>query len=371
MGTATADEMASYNKWYASFEDSELELTYGDERANAQLGAKLYAKLMVRIEEDQPKKLSFASYRKWAAAAAAILLITVGGYWAYEGNILDKLTGGYLAQHQPIVPGKSTATLRLANGQLIPLKESEDGLVIEAEHLAYTDGTDIAFPEDQVVKTQEMVLSTPRGGTYQVMLPDGSKVWLNAESSITLPADFASASDRRVRLIGEAYFEISKAEKRVAGVNKRRRFTVEVGNQSVEVLGTHFNINSYNASVGFKTTLLEGSVKVIAGKQQKIIQPGQQAFATGQNIIAKPVDIEEVMAWKNNNFQFANAKIADIMEEIARWYNVEIVYRGEVTQEGFGGAISRNKPIIEVLASLEETGAVHFKIEGRRVIVMP
>ncbi|WP_461790469.1 FecR family protein [Pedobacter sp.] len=369
-GTATPQEIAIYDKWYASFDDSEIELENTNIAQQDLLGAQLYAKLMTKIDRENRKPSWLKLNVRWVASAAAVLLVTLG-YLAYNLGWSDAIMGNYAAKHQPIVPGKRTATLKLANGKVIQLKENEEGIVIDAESLTYTDGTDIALSKNQISTAEAMVLSTPKGGTYQVVLPDGSKVWLNALSSLTLPSNFANSVDRHVQLKGEAYFEIAKSETVVDGKKKRRPFIVAVGDKTVEVLGTHFNVKYYEDEPGVKTTLLEGSVKMVAGKQQKVIVPGQQAFATDQNIATANVDIEEVVAWKNGNFQFADEKIQTIMQEIGRWYNVEVVYQSPITKESFGGTISRNKPITEVLASLEETGAVHFKIEGRRVIVMP
>ncbi|WP_343532794.1 FecR domain-containing protein [Pedobacter sp.] len=369
-GTATPEEIDFYERWYASFDDGELELNVANKLDSEQLGAELYAKLMVKIEKQERKPLRIKSYFKWAGAAAAVLVLAVG-YLVYQKGGLEKFTDGLFVSYQPIEPGRRTATLKLGNGQVVELKENKEGLVIAAADLLYTDGTSLAYDKEAIGDAKEMVLSTPKGGTYQVTLPDGSKVWLNALSSIVLPSNFAGALERQVQLSGEAYFEIAKAEMEVGGVSKRRPFIVAIGNKKVEVLGTHFNVRSYQGEPSVKTTLIEGSVRVLAGKQQKTITPGQQAVATANEITAATVDVEETIAWKNGNFQFANEKITQVMEEIGRWYNVEIVYQGTVTAEGFGGTISRSKPITEVLASLEETGAVHFKIEGRRVVVMP
>lgn len=369
-GTATPDEIEHYERWYASFDDSELELNAASRSNPEQFGAELYARLMVKIEKQERKLLPIRSYFKWAGAVAAVLVLSLG-YLIYQKGGLQKFTDGYFTSHLPIEPGKRAATLKLSNGQVVELKENKEGLVIASADLSYTDGTSLAYDKEALGGAKEMVLSTPKGGTYQVTLPDGSKVWLNALSSIVLPANFAGDFERQVQLTGEAYFEIAKAEMEVGGKTKLRPFIVSIGDKKVEVLGTHFNVKGYPDDLGVKTTLLEGSVNVIVGKKQKTITPGQQAMATANEVTTTTVDVEETIAWKNGNFQFANEKITQIMDEIGRWYNVEIIYQGTVTSEGFGGTISRSKPITEVLASLEETGAVHFKIEGRRVIVMP
>nr|WP_255526823.1 FecR family protein [Pedobacter sp. MC2016-24] len=216
-----------------------------------------------------------------------------------------------------------------------------------------------------------MTVTTPMGGTYQISLPDGSKVWLNAASSLTFPSNFDGQRDRRVEVKGEAYFEISKAYVKQGGHEKRQAFVVVTNKQEIEVLGTHFNVKNYEDEPGVRTTLLEGSIKVSAGAERKIIVPGQQAFSNGAGIEVSSVNVSDVVAWKDGNFQFNDENIENVMRAISRWYDVDIVFKGAITREKFGGTISRSKPIAEVLASLEETGYVKFKIEGRRVIIMP
>lgn len=201
-------------------------------------------------------------------------------------------------------------------------------------------------------------MRTPRGGEYRLQLPDGSKVWLNAASSITYPNIF-TGDTRSVEITGEAYFEVAK--------DAARPFKVQAGNMKVEVLGTHFNINAYPGEPVIKTTLLEGAVRI----QDAVLKPGQQASlaATGQFRVEDDVETEEVMAWKNGFFQFNDADMPTVMRQLENWYDITVAYEGRVPKRSFGGAIQRSLPLSKVLDILEENN-VRFKIEGRNITVM-
>lgn len=204
-------------------------------------------------------------------------------------------------------------------------------------------------------------ISTPRGGQYQLQLPDGSKVWLNAQSSLRFPARFIG-NERLVTLTGEGYFEVAK--------DKAHPFKISINNMQVEVLGTHFNVMGYNDEPATTTTLLEGSVKIIKGGSVQKIVPGEQAIVKDGIRVAK-VNAEEAIEWKNGNFNFSHEKLGSIMRRISRWYDVDIAYSQRTTGATFVGTIPRSTNITEVLKYLELTGLVHFKIEERRVTVMP
>jgi len=215
-------------------------------------------------------------------------------------------------------------------------------------------------------------LTTPRGNQYQIVLPDGSKVWLNAASSITYPTSFTDA-ERRITMTGEAYFEVAKKERDAGGGTGRVPFIVVVDGTEVEVLGTHFNINAYKEEPALLTTLLEGSVKVSAHGHQQLIRPGEQTVVTpsGTGIgLKKDVDLDEVVAWKNGYFQFDHADIQTIMRQIARWYDVEISFEGKVPERKFGGDISRDLKLSEVLYGLN-LSKIHFRIEGKKLAILP
>jgi ferric-dicitrate binding protein FerR (iron transport regulator) len=207
-------------------------------------------------------------------------------------------------------------------------------------------------------------LVTPRGGQYQLLLPDGSKVWLNAASSVRFPTSF-SGKERHVELTGEAYFEIAK--------DASRPFRVDApGGMQVEVLGTHFNIMSYTDENAINTTLLEGSVKVREGSVSSLLRPGEQASLNkaSDGISVSNADVDETIAWKNGLFRFEGATIEAVMKQIARWYDVEVIYKGSVSKH-FRGMISRSVDISQVIKMLELTSEVHFKIDGKTITVMP
>ncbi|MNL25661.1 fec operon regulator FecR [compost metagenome] len=205
-------------------------------------------------------------------------------------------------------------------------------------------------------------LSTSNGETYKVRLPDHSEVWLNAASTLKFPASFSSSKIRKVELIGEGYFEIAK--------DKSKPFIVKTAQQEVEVLGTHFNINSYLEEASVKTTLIEGRIKISGKSSSRILRPGQQSTFSGKgDILLTDADVDAAIAWKNNQFMFDSENIQVIMRMIARWYNVDIEYVGEISDEKFGGGVSRFDDVSKVLKSLESTNKVHFKIEGKKILV--
>jgi ferric-dicitrate binding protein FerR (iron transport regulator) len=268
-----------------------------------------------------------------------------------------------------IAPGKNTATLTLDNGKKIVLSAANEGKLASEAGIVISktaDGQVVYTVNDgkMAAGTHLHTLSTAMGETYRLRLPDQSEVWLNASSSIKFPASFASAKLREVELAGEAYFEIAK--------DKTHPFIVKTNLQEVQVLGTHFNINSYADHQKTITTLLEGSVQVSnRAEQGKIIKPGEQSIVQdGQLITVAPADIKNVMAWKNGYFRFRNESIKEVMAKIIRWYNIDVVYTGKVTDEKFNGNISRQKNISEVLTMLSYSNDVKFKVEGRRVTVI-
>ncbi len=217
--------------------------------------------------------------------------------------------------------------------------------------------------QNKTTKVLYNTISTPRGGQYQLIFTDGTKVWLNAASSLRFPTNF-EGKERKVELSGEAYFEVAK--------NKAMPFKVKVNKMEVEVLGTHFNINSYEDESTIRTTLLEGSVRINQNKNTGILKPGQQAQTDqfGAIKIINDADLEEAIAWKEEKFQFGRADIHEVMRQVARWYDVNIEYKGTVSSH-FGGTISRNANLSQVLDMLHLTGKVKFEVKDRKIIVMP
>ncbi len=330
--------------------------------------------------ERQPNVINMQARPKkwiWTAAAAAIVILLVGGYLLRQPGDLKEIAAAknkIIPLENDAAPGGNKAVLTLSDGSQIILDSANDGMIakqgnvkvikLNTGQLAYTD---------QGISSKEMqynTITTPKGGQYKIVLSDGTETWLNAASSIRYPVAF-TGSTREVEVSGEVYFEVTKNAKQPFIVRKMN------GDATIQVLGTHFNVNAYDDENEIKVTLLEGSVKVKSetGSQpsEAVIKPGQQAILTHDSRLTtlNSVDLDEVMAWKNGKFDFGEkANIEDIMRQLARWYDVEVEYKGKITQQ-FWGSISRNVNASQVFKILEATGGATFKIEGKKVIVMP
>jgi len=301
------------------------------------------------------------------AVAAVAALMVLGVYFFNERYQTIKERRD-LVVHD-VVPGKVGATLTLASGKKIRLSDAANGEIVSEAGVVVTKTADgrliyeVKGPDADAGKTN--TLSTGKGESYQLRLPDGSLVWLNAASSLTYAVSLLEHGKRTVSLNGEAYFEIYK--------DKKHPFLVKTYQQEVEVLGTHFNVNAYDDDEAVKTTLLEGSVRVSSAKrngQTVLLRPNQQSILRqGSGISVQQVDPESVIAWKNGNFMFKGEQIEPIMRRLAYWYDIEVIYLGKKPVALFRGVISRSTSLSEVLKMMELTGTIHFKIEGRRVYV--
>ena len=305
-------------------------------------------------------------------AAAVLIFLSVGLFVLdnYQKNDQKGMLGKL--EKKDIEPGGNKAVLTLANGAKIVLDGHQSGV------LASEGGTRISKTADgkvlydvsnsadgNVTDTDQNhinTLSTPRGGQYMVILPDRSKVWLNAESSISFPSVF-SGTERLVSLSGEAYFEVYK--------DKEHPFKVKAGTAEVSVLGTHFNIMAYPEEPESEISLAEGSVRVDLGKDSRMLVPGQQASykRNSAQMVLKSVDMEEVLDWKNGFFMFDNTPIDQVIRQIQRWYNVQVVYEGSKPVVSITGIISRSNKISKILALIEETGGVDFEIGDKQITV--
>ena len=305
---------------------------------------------------------------RWVAAASVLGLL-VAGYLYFSAKrpaaVKQPQTVAIKANKGIPAPAKSNAVLTLANGQTITLDSVSNGSLakqgnMEVDKLA--EGA-IAYKGSSKGELEYNILTVPRGSKLAtILLSDGTKVWINSASSLKYPVAFVG-DEREVEITGEAYFEVSP--------NPKMPFKVKKAGTTVTVLGTHFNVNAYEDESSVKVTLLEGSVKVDNGSHSKLLKPGQQAQVTSGIAVEDDVDVDEVMAWKNGKFQFGEAaEINAIMRQISRWYDVEIEFRGEVAGH-IGGTISRDEDVSQVLKMLEMTGAVRFKTEGQKIIVMP
>jgi ferric-dicitrate binding protein FerR (iron transport regulator) len=304
-------------------------------------------------------------------AAAVILLFMIGGGVYYYSRSHEAAVAELPPATEPadIAPGGAIATLTLSDGRTIALDTAADG------SLARQGGTDIlklrngqlAYKTAASNKLRAMsetyynTIHIPRGGQYQVTLPDGSKVWLNAASSIKFPTAFEGRS-REVEITGEAYFEIAK--------NTNMPFYVKTNGMAIEVLGTSFNVNAYADEPAMRTTLLEGSVRVRKDKAIARLVPGQQASISdkGNIEINKDADVDGVVAWKNGMFRLTSSDVSTIMRQLARWYDVEVEFEGGVPAGHITGEVPRNTSLSKVLKVFETSG-IHFRIVGKKIVV--
>ena len=340
-------------------------------------------------QQTKPVKTLWPSFKKIASVAAALIIIaSITTYFLLTpGNKQQLITKAKPVSGKTVIPpGGNKAILTLADGSHIILGDAQNGILAKQANIDIRKATGgkIIYNTANLLSANAPALyntiTTPRGGQYQVTLSDGSKVWLNAASSLKFPAAFSN-NERVVELTGEAYFEVAKLTgPTVAGhEGSRIPFKVITSNQTVEVLGTHFNINAYADEATINTTLLEGSVKVVQLKtnNSQLLKPGQQA-RVGAKFQVLDVDATQAIAWKNGYFIFSHEDITSIMRQVSRWYDVNIQYEDNVTQEGFIGTISKFKDVAQVLDMLQLTGAVHFKTENdpaepgkKRIVVMP
>jgi len=291
--------------------------------------------------------------------AAAVLILLAGAAVIFN----TKQPNMVVAVQHDLKPGHSGAILTLSDGREVVLDSTANGnIAIQGNAQVIKKDGIIQYEAGKAGIATEIVyntIRTPKGRQISLVLPDGSKVWLNAASSVTYPTAFTEKT-RAVTITGEAYFEVAH--------NASQPFQVKAGGQTIEDIGTAFNVNAYTDEVAIKTTLIEGAVKV----NSTILKPGEQASLDAQNNIKvnKDADIDEVTAWKNGSFRFSSADIHDIMRQAARWYDVEIEYKGEVN-ETFTGGISRNVNASQLLHILESTNKLKFTIDGKKIIVEP
>lgn len=360
-----------------------------DERSNEDLSAEeediLYRKMLENIYEkihgeqhvkrhSRVKRIKIVWYA--AASIVLVLLFSVGMYLFEYRQPVQQIA--LHTQLHDITPGGNRALLTLSNGATIVLDSARQGQLASQGNSKIVKAASglllyqLAVGGKQVAggsrgsSVQYNTLTTPRGGQYQLVLPDGSKVWLNSASSIRYPTAFAG-NERKVAITGEVYMEVAE--------DADHPFIVTTRNSSITVLGTHFNVMAYNDEPAVNTTLLEGSVKVsIPGKQvSTIIKPGQQASVSNtnqQDIRVKEVNANEVAAWIHGLLSLNDCSVEEFMNQLSRWYNVDIEYTGKAPpQKNFGGVIERNTPLSNVLSALDAIG-IHTKLEGKKIIVL-
>lgn len=396
--TISPQESEEFLQWYNSGQENDIYIPKDYADSDQDLKKRIFAEINHNISEP----VLSPSYRiqSWFAAAAVIIAVFAAGlYFSSETKetkqyVADKVISGPkmtspLRRVSPvsevedqksvmvndIEAGENKAILTLGDGSKIILDDAKNGIlanqggnsVLKAAEgeVIYSFLSEIKDPlaEDENAPVIYNTIETPKGGKFQIKLPDGSKVWLNAASSLRFPTVF-NGSKRLVELIGEAYFEVSPDKSKIFEVNTR--------NQVVQVLGTHFNINAYLDEPTVNTTLLEGSVRVsdLRTNISQLLKPGEQSQLSEQMEVINLKNTNEAVAWKEGYFQFDEADIKTVMRQIERWYDVSVVYEGDLPNYRFGGEIERNLSLLQVLKVLEKT-KVHFRLEGREVIVMP
>lgn len=415
MGLCTPEEMAAIGRWYDSMSESgQWSWTEEEKQAfEASLRAGIRQKMHEHAGEDggffpsddkleelqQPygERMDKGVHRMRSirlsrlAAAAVIMTFVVTGAWFFLVSKPRMQFARNAAGDQftnDVLPGGNKAILTLADGSNLVLDSAKNGLIGQQGNSRVTklDNGKLTYqPADNrssVVAVSYNKLSTPRGGQYQLVLPDGSRAWLNAASSIRYPTVF-SGKERRVEISGEIYFEV---EQSIPGKSPGEQghgnipFIVSIVSPAgvpgaggeVEVLGTHFNVNAYGDEDRVMTTLLEGAVKLVKGGEHILLKPGQQGVygRSGGPVLNKDGDADEAMAWKNGVFQFNEASIETVMRQVERWYDIEVSYEGSIPSGHFSGTVDRNANISQVLKILELSD-VHFRIEGRRIVILP
>jgi transmembrane sensor len=349
--------------WLAAIEEA-INLKNSSGFSDARQAEQALQNIKARIYEEQypPSRVyhMFNVSKRIIGYAAAVIIVLSAAILVKYSSHKNEYTHAALAAAKPIQdvdPGGQKALLTLSDGSTIVLDNAATGQIAQqgqTQVIKLSNGQ-IEYKSSNNRGNKETVtfntMSTPRGGQYQLSLPDGSKVWLNSESSITYPVVFA-AQERKVKITGEAYFEVTK--------DRTKPFRVETNDMQVEVLGTHFNIKAYADEGPAKTSLLEGSVKI----DKQILKPGQ-AFMNGRIV---PTNVDQDVAWKNGIFNFNNQNLSQVMKELARWYDLEIIYPDGIPQKEYGGEIGRNLKLNQVLKGLGNSG-VHFELNGRRVTV--
>ncbi|RQP19360.1 MAG: DUF4974 domain-containing protein [Parapedobacter sp.] len=361
-GTITAEEMAELEHWFAQHPDNPVEIPSSfaaDEKQHAQ-------RMLAAIRARTTRQTKVRVMNGWTRVAAviAVVLIGVWGWYLLTENTSD--TQVAQVRQQPLndaLPAQFRAKLTLADGREIildsvafgELAKQGDTRIINQEGRLHYDGQ---FP-DGGTELMYNTITTARGETYALTLSDGSRIWLNASSSIRFPVAFG-ADQRKVEITGEGYFEVA--------TDVSRKFIVAAGGTETEVLGTHFNINSYEDEADVKVSLLEGKVKI---NRSAVLLPGQQARIVGENIeVVRQANMEQAVAWKNGLFNFDRSDLKTVMRQLSRWYDLDVEYPARLPQEHFSGNMSRGMNASNVLQVLEYSG-VKFHIEGRKIVVHP
>jgi transmembrane sensor len=379
-GTATEKEIALLHEWYDTADKEEIELVFTPEPETAEaVGNRLFGGLQLVIQEErrETRHRRIVLARRWIAAASVIFVVVFAGSYFWHADQNSKPGRGVAQVVKPrtdLPPGSNKARLWLGDGSVIDLADAKNGTIKHeaGARIEKKDGQLIYGFSQQAEASEMNTIQTPRGGQYEVIMADGTKVWLNSASSMSYPTTF-TGKNRQVTLKGEAYFEVAE--------DKNKPFKVSVGDVQVEVLGTHFDVMAYEDENAINTTLLAGAVRVtstvsasraLAGSASRVLAAGQEASMdrSSGSLSVNEVDADESIAWKNGFFDFKGVSIETVMRQLARWYDVDVEYEGK-TDKHFRGTISRSENVSAVFKMLELTGEVHFSTEGKKIIVKP
>ncbi|HEY4196241.1 MAG TPA: FecR domain-containing protein [Mucilaginibacter sp.] len=346
-GIATADEKAEFESWLSTNRDEPIDVP--DNYAASESEAKQRMLLGIHERIQQTAK----TVRLWpriAAAASVLVGLSVGGYFILHKKPVDNQIAQN--QHQDFAPGKNQATLTLANGQKIIITKGMKGRL--AKDIT-VDSTAIAYQTSDNIEYNTLTTKRGEASPYPLELPDGTKVWLNAASSVTFPTRFTK--NREVTITGEALFEVKP--------DALHPFSVKAGTQTIEDIGTTFDVNSYLDEPAAKTTLVEGSVRI---NHQVILKPGEQSIFANNKLTVSNANVEAVLAWKNGAFDFKHTDVPSVMRQISRWYNVDIIYEGAIPTTTITGKVYRNTNASNALKIVKLLG-INYKIEGNQIII--
>lgn len=367
-GTASPEEKVFAERYLEMLNLRGPELASLPDAEKRAVGDEIYEKLQRAMEADREAvslRPVHGKRRIWAAAAAAAAVLLAGiGYSLY--SVWQQPTRA-VAELQDVQPGHAGAVLTLADGSKVVLDSLHNGVVATQGGAAVNlqNGQLIYNANAHTKQTVYNTMSTPKGRQYQLVLPDGSKVWLNAASSLTYPVAF-EGTERKVKVSGEAYFEVA---------SQTAPFTVEVNDGTeIQVLGTHFNVNAYPDEASINTTLLQGAVKIVTRGASQLLHPGEQAQVPANATYIKleqNIDLQAVTAWKEGSFAFNHADLKTVMRQLARWYDIEVVFDGNVPEGSYSGEIDRSLTLDQVLKGLSKT-RLDYKIEnGRKLVIRP
>ncbi|SEN96748.1 FecR family protein [bacterium A37T11] len=349
-GDCTAEERALVESWNNDY--------FARQKAEAladwdydQIKHDVFKKIIAQKDQPLSKKPRPLYTNRWVQVAAILLIACGITFYYYKQN--TKQTG--------FQPGSNRAVLTLADGRKISLDSAKAGIQINDEDIKYNDGT--AIKAKAIVNSTMLTLSTPKGGQYQIILEDGTKVWLNAQSTITYPSRF-SGDTRTVSLEGEAYFEIKE--------DKSKPFNVISKNQEISVLGTSFNVEAYAENKTIQTTLTSGSVLVanLQGKSITLVPGEQSTLQENGGLTKQQADLDEAISWKNGEFVFTKEPVQAVLRKLARWYNFEVSYAEQIPDsETFSGTLSRYDNVAILLDMMQQVGDIRFEVNGRNVKV--